>query len=144
VIAGPAGEGAEPGSGDEPLLLRLRDLGLVDLDALIGGESVGDFALLEAFAEDVEHAIEQARGRMADLEATVARGPEPLSAVRAGAAVRGREAGADAATRLARRLEARGQTRRLLARYDDLLARLVPRLFEADRRRRPGSSGRAK
>jgi hypothetical protein len=134
VGAAPIAEAPDAGTVDAPLLLRLRDLGLVDLDALAGAEAA-DLTLVEAFAEDVEHALEQARRRMAELEAAAARGPEPLSAVRAGAEVRGREAGAEAAARLARRLESRAQTRRLLARYDDLVARLVPRLFEADRRR---------
>lgn len=140
-MSAPTAGAHDAGAGDEPLLLRLRDLGLVDLDALVGAEAA-DLALVDAFAEDVDHALEQARRRMAELEASAARGPEPLSAVRAGAAMRGREAGADAAARLARRLESRAQIRRLLARYDDLVARLVPRLFEADRRRgverRPG------
>lgn len=129
------GEPPEAGAADELLLLRLRDLSLVELEALLGADPARDRALLEAFAEDIEHALEQARLRMAELEAGAGRGPEPLASVRVGAAARGRGAGADAAARLARRLLARAETRRLLARYDELLARLVPRLFEADRRR---------
>jgi hypothetical protein len=120
---------------DEARLTRLRDLALVDLDALLAGVSGEPYAqLLIAHAEDVEDALRAARSRMAEL-AKVVTGADPLSLLDTGYAVRARDGGREAAERVARRLSGRAQSCRALARLDDQAANLVPRLVEADRRR---------
>jgi hypothetical protein len=119
---------------DEALLTRMRDLALVDLDALLAGASGDQYALLlVAHAEDVEDALRAARTRMSELARTV--GSDPLTLLDAGYATRAQGGGREAADRVARRLSARAQSSRALARLDDLAANLVPRLVEADRRR---------
>ena len=120
---------------DEALLTRLRDLALVDLDALLLGTSGEQYVqLLTAYGEDLEDALRAARGRMADLIKTVA-GVDPLALLDAGYASRARDGGREAAERSARRLTSRAQACRALARIDDLASSLFPRLLEADRRR---------
>jgi hypothetical protein len=120
---------------DEAMLTRLRDLALVDLDALLAGVAGEPYAqLLIAHAEDVEDALRTARARMSELARAVA-GADPLALLDAGFAARSRDGGREAAERVARRLTARAQACRALARLDDLAANLVPRLIEADRRR---------
>jgi len=122
-------------SDDEALLTRLRDLALVDLDALLTGASGDHYAeLLSAYAGDLEDALRAARGRMADLVKAIA-GADPLSLLDAAPATRARDGGRDAGDRSARRLVHRAQACRALARIDDLAAQLFPRLLEADRRR---------
>jgi hypothetical protein len=119
---------------DEALLTRMRDLALVDLDALLAGASGDQYALLlVAHAEDVEDALRAARTRMTELARAV--GSDPLTLLDAGYATRAQGGGREAADRVARRLSARAQSSRALARLDDLAANLVPRLVEADRRR---------
>lgn len=119
---------------DEALLTRMRDLALVDLDALLAGASGDQYAqLLVAHAEDVEDALRAARARMSELARAV--GSDPLTLLDAGYATRAQGGGREAAERVARRLSGRAQSSRALARIDDLAANLVPRLVEADRRR---------
>jgi hypothetical protein len=119
---------------DEALLTRMRDLALVDLDALLAGASGDQYALLlVAHAEDVEDALRSARARMSELARAV--GSDPMTLLDAGYATRAQGGGREAADRVARRLSARAQSARALARLDDLAAHLVPRLVEADRRR---------
>jgi len=120
---------------DEALLTRLRDLALVDLDALLAGAQGEQYAqLLVAHAEDVEDALRAARGRMTELVRAVS-STDPLALLDAGYATRARDGGREAAERVARRLAGRAQACRALARLDDLAANLFPRLVEADRRR---------
>jgi hypothetical protein len=119
---------------DEALLTRMRDLALVDLDALLAGVAGEQYAvLLVAHAEDVEDALRSARTRMNELAKAV--GSDPLVLLDAGSASRAQGGGREAAERVARRLSGRAQSARALARIDDLAANLVPRLVEADRRR---------
>jgi hypothetical protein len=116
---------------DEALSARLRDLSLVELDALVVG---GKHELIGAYAEDVADALREARARIAALRAQLA-GADPLgvleATVRQRAADTAVKGGAHAATRLVGQAEAA----RSLARLADLAAALVPKLFEADRRR---------
>lgn len=125
-----------PGAGadDEALHTRLRDLALVDLDALLTGASGEHYRrLLVAHAEDLEDALRTARARAVALQRIVA--GDPLQLVDAGFATRARDGGRDAAERDAARLHARAAAARALARLDELAAGLLPRLLEADRRR---------
>jgi len=126
--------GEPAGSDDEALLTRLRDLALVDLDALLVGAAGEHYArLLVAHAEDLEDALRAARSRAAELQRLVA--GDPLTLLEAPYASRARDGGRDAAERSAKRLAQRAQAARALARLDDLAANLFPRLLEADRRR---------
>ena len=120
---------------DEILLTRLRDLSLVDLDALLAGVEGEQYAtLLVAYAGDLEDALRQARQRAAELIKGIA-SPDPLALLDAPAGTRARDGGRDAADRAAERLAARARASRSLARIDDLACGLFPRLVEADRRR---------
>ena len=117
---------------DEALCLRLRDLALVDLDALVAGLPSGE--LVGAYADDVADALREARTRIAALRGTFS-GADPLNVVDVPARQRGSEAGSAGADRVRTRLVAQAEAARCLARLADLTAALVPRLFEADRRR---------
>src|ERR1700690_178354 len=120
---------------DEQLLTRLRDLSLVDLDALLAGPSGAGYAqLLQAYAEDLEDALRAARTRLAELTRGVV-GADPMSLLDAPYTTRAKDGGREAAERVGRRLVSRAAVCRALARIDDLAAALVPRLLEADRRR---------
>jgi hypothetical protein len=120
---------------DDALIMRLRDLALVDLDALLAGaEGDAYVQLLVTHAEDLEDALRTARARAAELTKLIA-GADPLVLLDSGFAVRARDGGREAAERTARRLAARATACRALARLDDLSAGLYPRLVEADRRR---------
>jgi hypothetical protein len=122
-------------SDDEPLLTRLRDLSLVDLDTLLEGASGADYArLLTSHAEDLEDALRQARTRTQELVKTIA-GPDPLLVVDAPTSTRARDGSREAGERMESRLAARAHACRALARVDDLVGKLAPRLLEADRRR---------
>lgn len=125
-------------SHDGALLTRLRDLGLVELDALLSGTS-GDayLALLAAHADELTDALSQARARMAALVRAVAAG-DPLTVLDVGPAARAKDGGRDASERLRRQLADRAQAARALARLDDGVARVYQRLVEADRRRAGG------
>ena len=113
-------------SSDELLSARLRDLALVELDAL--GELVG------AYADDVADALREARTRIATLRAQLA-GADPLAVVDAPVRQRASDAGTGGADRARERLLAQAEAARALARLTELAAAVVPRLFEADRRR---------
>lgn len=119
---------------DEALLTRLRDLALVDLDALLVGASGEQYArLLVTHAEDLEDALRVARTRAAELQRHIA--GDPLALLDAPHAARARDGGRESAERSARKLSQRAQAARALAHLDDLTANLFPRLLEADRRR---------
>jgi len=111
---------------DELLSARLRDLALVELDAL--------GALAPAYADDVADALREARARIAALRTQLG-GADPLAVVDATPRQRGSDAGAAGAERARDRLLTQAEAARALARLAELAAALVPRLFEADRRR---------
>ncbi|MCG8421892.1 MAG: hypothetical protein MJE77_28560 [Proteobacteria bacterium] len=124
----------EQGS-DEVLLTRLRDLSLVDLDALLAGTAGTQYAeLLTSYADDLCDALRTARERARDLIETAVRGPDPMGLLDAPYQTRARNGGREAAQRVAERLAARASACRSLARIDDLASQLYPRLVEADRR----------
>jgi hypothetical protein len=116
---------------DEALSTRLRDLALVELDALaIGGRG----ALVAVYADDVADALREARTRIATLRAQLG-GADPLGVLDVTVRQRASDAGIAGAERIRTRLIAQAEASRSLARLADLAAALVPKLFEADRRR---------
>ena len=118
---------------DEALSARLRDLSLVELDALVTGGGDAQ-ALLAAYADDVLDALREARARIAALRAQLG-GQDPLSVLDATVRQRASDAGAAGADRVRARLVAQADAGRAMARLAELAAALVPKLFEADRRR---------
>lgn len=116
---------------DEALSARLRDLSLVDLDALVTG---GKHELVAAFADDVADALREARTRMTALRGQLG-GPDPLNVLEATVRQRASDTAVKGATGAATRLGTQADAARGLARLADLAASLVPKLFEADRRR---------
>jgi hypothetical protein len=120
---------------DEALSTRLRDLSLVNLDALTAGlESARAQVLVAAYADDCLDALKEARARMTALKKELA-GPDPLNVLDLQARQRASDAGHAGADRVRERLHAQAQAGRAFARLADLAGALVPRLFEADRRR---------
>lgn len=127
--------GGGPGQGpdvDEALSTRLRDLALVEIDALILGDRAQE--LVAAFADDVADALREARARIAALRAQLG-GADPLVVLEAASHQRASDAGAAGVDRIRARLAAQADAARALARLADLAAGLIAKLFEADRRR---------
>lgn len=123
-------------TGDEALLGRLRQLSLVDPDALLSGTQGSARAeLLAALADDLHDALCSARARMAELMIDIQGGPDPLAIVEAAAAMRAQPNAPSAAERAAGRLTGRADSCRRLARFDEACARLLPRLIDVQRRR---------
>ena len=123
-------------SKDAALFGRLRDLSLVDVDALLAGAGAEHYGeLLDSFAADLDHALGAARVRMAELTAAITAGPDPLGVVEMAPAVRAQDGGREAGERSIRRLRDRAAACRALAVFDDLIGQLLPKLFEVDRRR---------
>lgn len=123
------------GHEDDALLMRLRDLSLVDLDALLAGAAGDEYAdLVVTYAQDLEDALRAARARATEHLRVLA-GADPLATLDATPTSRAKDGGREAADRTARRLTARAQAARSLGRLDDLAASLYPKLIEADRRR---------
>lgn len=125
---GASGAAADP---DEALSTRLRDLALVELDALVAGDRQ---ALVAVFADDVADALRDARTRIAVLRAQLG-GADPLGVLDAAVRQRASDAGTAGADRVRARLIVQADAGRALARLAELAAALVPKLFEADRRR---------
>jgi hypothetical protein len=117
---------------DEALSTRLRDLALVEIDALILGDRAQE--MVAAFAEDVADALREARVRIGTLRGQLG-GADPLSVLDVATHQRASDAGAAGVDRIRARLTAQADAARALARLADLAAGLIPKLFEADRRR---------
>jgi hypothetical protein len=128
VVSG--GASSQPSELDDALSSRLRDLALVEIDAL----TLGDAALVAAFADDVADALREARTRMAALRGQLG-GADPLSVLDVTTRQRASDAGAAGVDRVRSRLAAQADAARALARLADLAAGLTAKLFEADRRR---------
>jgi len=118
---------------DEALSLRLRDLALVDLDALTVGASAPQ-EVIAAFADDVGDALREARTRIAALRAALG-GADPLNVLDLPARQRASDSAAAGAQRVRDKLASHADAARSLARLSELAASLAPKLFEADRRR---------
>lgn len=120
---------------DEALSTRLRDLALVDLDALtVGLDGAHSQELANAFADDLADALKEARARLAALRKELA-GPDPLNVLDLAPRQRASDAGHAGAARVQDRLVAQTEAARVFARLAGLAAPLVTKLFEADRRR---------
>ena len=115
---------------DEALSTRLRDLALVEIDAL----AIGDAELIAAFAHDGADALREARARISALRSQLG-GADPLSVLDVTTRQRASDAGAAGVDRIRARLAAQADAARALARLTDLAAGLTAKLFEADRRR---------
>ncbi len=134
---GPAAPPDRPPSAesDEALSARLRDLSLVELDALTAGLANADAQVLIAtFAEDVADALREARARITALRQAMA-GPDPLNILDLQPRQRATDAGQAGAVRVHDRLAAQARAARALSRLADLASGLIEKLFEADRRR---------
>ena len=128
-------DGAASTADDEALSTRLRDLALVELDALVAGLPSGDTQqVIAAYADDVADALREARARIAALQKTLA-GPDALNVVDLQPRQRASDAGHAGADRTRARLVAQAEAGRALARLAELASGLVSKLFEADRRR---------
>ena len=127
-------DGAAP-DPDELLSTRLRDLALVDLDALtVGLDGERGQALVAAYADDCADALREARARLAALRKELA-GPDPLNVLDITARQRASDAGHAGAARVTDRLVGQAEAARAFARLAELAGGLVGKLFEADRRR---------
>ncbi len=124
---------------DSELAARLRDLALVDVEALLAGAGgpAAD-AVLAAYVDDLEDALGAARRHMAALVDEIGGGPDPLAVLDADAATRVRDGGVELARRAASRLDGRARASRALAVLDQLTRAVIPRLIEAERRRSLG------
>ncbi len=120
---------------DEALSTRLRDLALVNLDALtVGLDGPASQRLVAAYADDVADALREARIRMSDLRKDLA-GADPLNVLDLQTRHRASDAGQAGAARVTDRLHAQAEAARAFARLAELAGGLVNSLFEADRRR---------
>ena len=120
---------------DEALSTRLRDLALVELDALAAGlDGTAAQPLIAAFADDVADALREARTRIVTLR-TAFGGADPLNVLDVMPRQRASDAGQTGAERTRAKLLSQAEAARAIARLAELAAALVPKLFEADRRR---------
>jgi hypothetical protein len=116
------------------LLERLRELALVDANTLVAGLSDEDAApVIMAFVSDLEDALSEARMLIRDAHRDIGAGTDPLALLDFGPERRTR-AGADAIAEPLARLGQRAAARRELARLEELVQAVLPRLIEADRR----------
>ncbi len=120
---------------DEALSVRLRDLALVDLDALcVGLDGDRGAQMAAAYADDIADALREARARIATLRQQLG-GPDPLNVLDLQPRQRASDVAHAGAVRTREKLGGQAEAARALARLADLAAGLVPKLFEADRRR---------
>ncbi len=118
---------------DEALSTRLRDLALVDLDALTVGSHDAQ-VLIAAFADDVADALRETRARIAALRTSLG-GADPLNVLDLTPRQRASDTATAGALRVREKLGSHAGAARSLARLSELAATLTPKLFEADRRR---------
>jgi len=112
---------------------RLQDLALVDVDVLttkLDRDAARE--LLAAYVSDLEEALGEARTLLREGHRELAAGTDPLALLDVPSDRRAGNASAvtDAGARLARR----AASRRELARLEELVRGVLPKLLEADRR----------
>lgn len=113
------------------LMERLGDLALVEIDVLLNGVTEGEArTLVAAFVADVEAALGEARVLLRDWHRELGAGADPLALLDVPAERRGGEGTSEASARLA----ARAAVRRELARLEEAVRQVLPRLAEGDRR----------
>ena len=116
------------------LIDRLHELALVEIDTLVRGlPDETARAVVDAYVADLEDALGEARAAIREAHRLLAAGADPLALLDLGAERRvraGEAAVADSASRLAQR----AADRRTLARLEEAVQGVLPRLLEADRR----------
>lgn len=118
---------------DGTLVERLRDLALVEVDALLAGVPEDErSALLAAHVADLEDALTRARDGMNQAMTNLAR--EQMAWISWPGAKRAGDDGAEAARQSAESLVERARLAREAAALAEAAARVVPRLVAADRR----------
>lgn len=117
------------------LLARLRDLSLVEVDALLTGcEGDERREVLAAHVADLEDALAQVRAQMESMQAQLRDGGDPLAWVDWPAGTRASDDGQAASERGAELLRQRAGQCRQLAILAEAAAAVVPRLLAAERR----------
>lgn len=120
---------------DEELAARLRDLALVEIDALTAGMATTAAQLTVAeFADDVADALREARTRMAALRQMLD-GSDPLHVLDLPDQKRASDVAQSGVALVRDRLAEQAEAGRALAKLATLSAGLIATLFEADRRR---------
>ncbi len=120
---------------DDALSARLRDLALVELDALtLGLDDARGATLVGAYADDCVAALREARTRIAVLRGELG-GADPLTLLDLASRQRASDAGVAGAQRSRDRLLVQAEAARAAARLQELAAGLIERLFAAERRR---------
>lgn len=116
------------------LLERLAELALVELDTLIA-TMPDDVAtgVVAAYVADLEDALAEARSVLREAQRAHTAGTDPLALLDLGAERRVR-GGESVVTDAALRLGQRAAERRDLARLEEAVRGVLPRLVEADRR----------
>jgi hypothetical protein len=116
------------------LLARLEDLALVEVDTLIAGlDEAAAAEMLGALVGDLEHALGEARDVIREAHGAFTGGADPLGLLDHGPEARsqgGETAIAEASARLAERAAARHE----IARLEEIVRAVLPRLLQADRR----------
>jgi hypothetical protein len=116
------------------LLQRLRELALVQVDILVGALAPAvALEVLGAYVADLEDALGQARSFIKEAHAELAAGADPLNLLDQGPQRR-MQGGDELVDAVSARVRARAFGRRELARLEDLVRGVLPRLLEADRR----------
>lgn len=115
------------------LLVRLRQLSLIRVDAVLAGAPPPErAALAEALAGDLEDALGQAHALAAEMVAELGRGPGPLATALARSSAR-RGAAPEVRERWRARLDRHARTARDLGRLWSAAAAVLPVLEDADR-----------
>ncbi|MBT8496172.1 MAG: hypothetical protein KJO07_24215 [Deltaproteobacteria bacterium] len=120
---------------ESELLARLRDLSLVDVDALLTGCDDDERPeVLASHVADLEDALAQVRAEMEAMHAALGTGGDPLAWVDWPDGKRSSDDGQVACARGAELLRNRAQQCRELAILAEAAASVVPRLLAAERR----------
>ncbi len=122
------------GEIDAALVDRLRELSLVEIDALCAGvpaDRRGD--VLAVLADDLRDALEAARRRAEELRRRIGGGPDPLAALDAPPKARASGDGAALIERAREAAASRAAACRELSRIDRAAALVIPRLAEVER-----------
>jgi hypothetical protein len=135
VSTSPLGDRAAANELDDALSARLRDLALVELDALtLGLDDARAASLVAAYADDCVAALREARTRIATLRGELG-GADPLTLLDLAPRQRASDAGVAGAQRARDRLLVQAEAARAAARLQELAGGMLEKLFAAERRR---------
>jgi hypothetical protein len=115
------------------LLERLHELSLVEVDAVAPASDPQAVELIGAFVADLEEALGEARRALREAHADLGAGADPLLFLDQ-PPERRVASGEQGLTEAAHKLAARAGGRRDMARLEELVVRVLPRLLDADRR----------